>query len=95
MLIDAVDLRGVCLDDIVSIEKGCIQVYGLPGGAAKPVAWSGLSGADITSKRSLYIVLEPSMALYSDRPDHRFEEPLLLWCAYCRSSAWHWGWQVP
>lgn len=41
--IDAMDLRGVCLDDIVSIEKGRIQVYGLPGGAAKPPPQRGLN----------------------------------------------------
>lgn len=41
--IDAVDLRGLCLDDIVNIEKGRMQVYGLPGGVARPPPNSGLN----------------------------------------------------
>ena len=41
--IDAVDLRGLCLDDIVNIEKGRIQVYGLPGGTVRPPPNHGLN----------------------------------------------------
>ena len=41
--IDAIDLRGMCLDDIVDIDKGRIQVYGLPGGAARPLLDRGLN----------------------------------------------------
>lgn len=38
-----VDLRGADLDSLVEIEKGKIQVYGLPGGPAAPQLGSGLN----------------------------------------------------
>lgn len=41
--IGSVDLRGLVLDDIVDIEKGKIQVYGLPGGALRPAVGQGLN----------------------------------------------------
>ncbi len=41
--IDAVDLRGVDLDAVVDMDKGRIQVYGLPGGSPRPAAGEGLN----------------------------------------------------
>ena len=41
--IGPVDVRGLSLDDIIDIEKGRIQVYGLPGGAQRPPIGHGLN----------------------------------------------------
>ena len=41
--IGPVDVRGLILDDIIDIEKGRIQVYGLPGGAQQPPTGQGLN----------------------------------------------------
>jgi hypothetical protein len=41
--IDSLDLRGVNIDDIIHIEKGRIQVYGIKGGASCPLPGHGLN----------------------------------------------------
>ena len=41
--IGPVDVRGLVLDDIIDIDKGRIQVYGLPGGAQRPPIGQGLN----------------------------------------------------
>lgn len=41
--IDSVDLRKANLDHIIDIDKGRIQVYGLPEGTARPAEGSGLN----------------------------------------------------
>ena len=41
--IGPVDVRGLHLDGIIEIEKGRIQVYGLPGGAQRPAVGQGLN----------------------------------------------------
>lgn len=41
--IGPVDVRGLHLDKIIDIEKGRIQVYGLPGGAQRPAVGQGLN----------------------------------------------------
>jgi hypothetical protein len=41
--IGPVDVRGLHLDGIIEIEKGRIQVYGLPGGAQHPAVGQGLN----------------------------------------------------
>ena len=46
-----VDLRGLVLDDIVDIDKGKIQVYGLPGGAQRPALGQGLNKPALLSFR--------------------------------------------
>lgn len=38
-----VDVTGLDLDDVIDIEKGKIQVYGLPGSAAAPSPGAGLN----------------------------------------------------
>ena len=49
--IGPVDLRGLVLDDIVDIDKGKIQVYGLPGGAQRPAVGQGLNKPALLSFR--------------------------------------------
>ena len=49
--IGSVDLRGLVLDDIVDIDKGKIQVYGLPGGAQRPAVGQGLNKPALLSFR--------------------------------------------
>ena len=49
--IGAVDLRGLVLDNIVDIDKGKIQVYGLPGGAQRPAIGQGLNKPALLSFR--------------------------------------------
>ncbi len=41
--IGSVDVRGLHLDRIIDIEKGRIQVYGLPGGAQRPAVGQELN----------------------------------------------------
>ena len=38
-----VDVRGLDLDELVSISKGRMQVYGLPGGSAAPALGTQLN----------------------------------------------------
>ena len=49
--IGPVDLWGLVLDDIVDIDKGKIQVYGLPGGAQRPAVGQGLNKPALLSFR--------------------------------------------
>ena len=49
--IGTVDLRGLGLDDIMDIDKGKIQVYGLPGGAERPAIGQGLNKPALLSFR--------------------------------------------
>ena len=49
--IGPVDLRGLVLDDIVDIDKGKIQVYGLPDGAPRPAIGQGLNKPALLSFR--------------------------------------------
>lgn len=51
--IDAVDLRGMVLDAVVDMDKGRIQVYGLPSGAPRPAAGQGLNRPALLTFRYL------------------------------------------
>ena len=49
--IGPVDVRGLVLDDIIDVEKGRIQIYGLPGGAQRPAVGQGLNQAALLTFR--------------------------------------------
>lgn len=49
--IGAVDLRNADLDAVVDMDKGRIQVYGIPGGAPRPLPGHGLNRPAILTFR--------------------------------------------
>ena len=53
--IDPVDLRGMRLDDMVDIDKGRIQVYGLDGGAPRAAPGSGLNRPALLTFRRMHV----------------------------------------
>ncbi|BDA51457.1 probable inactive phenolphthiocerol synthesis polyketide s at N-terminal half [Coccomyxa sp. Obi] len=53
--IDPVDLRGVDLDAILDMDKGRIQVYGVPGGAPRPAAGEGLNRPALLTFRRMLV----------------------------------------
>ena len=55
--IGPVDVRGLVLDDIIDVEKGRIQIYGLPGGAQRPAVGQGLNQPALLTFR--YASLSP------------------------------------
>ena len=59
--IGPVDVRGLSLDDIIDVEKGRIQVYGLPGGAQRPPIGQGLNQPALLTFR-LDVQLKMSLA---------------------------------
>ena len=52
-----VDVRGLDLDDLVSISKGRMQVYGLPGGSAAPALGAQLNVPAMLTFRYLLLML--------------------------------------
>lgn len=62
--IDAVDLRGMVLDAVVDMDKGRIQVYGLPGGAPRPAAGQGLNRPALLTFR--YLPTRVCLKIYCD-----------------------------
>jgi hypothetical protein len=61
--IDAVDLRNVDLDSIVDIDKGRIQVYGLPGGSPRPAPGSGLNRPALLTFRRMHVKQKDAKSL--------------------------------
>lgn len=53
--IGLVDVRGLVLDDIIDVEKGRIQIYGLPGGAHRPAVGQGLNQPALLTFRYAYL----------------------------------------
>lgn len=53
--IGLVDVRGLVLDEIIDIEKGRIQIYGLPGGAHRPAVGQGLNQPALLTFRYAYL----------------------------------------
>ena len=53
--IDPVDLRGLRLDDVVDIDKGRIQLYGLEGGALRPAPGSGLNKPALLTFKRMHV----------------------------------------
>ena len=53
--INPVQLANINLDNVVDIEKGRIQMYGLPNGPAKPLPGSGLNGPAMLTFRRMHV----------------------------------------